>query len=80
MAERRVAKRVMEGGHNIPTNVIHRRYWLGLNNLFNIYMPIVDAWMLYDNNDSLKLIANADKIVDQVKFENIRQSCQNKNV
>jgi predicted ABC-type ATPase len=80
MAERRVAKRVSEGGHNIPTDVIHRRYWLGLNNLFNIYMPIVDAWLLYDNNDNLKLIADVDKIVDSDKFENIRQSCQNKNV
>jgi predicted ABC-type ATPase len=79
MAERRVAKRVMEGGHNIPKDVIHRRYWLGLNNLFNIYMPIVDAWMLYDNNKSAILIADTDGVVDQVKFENIRQSCQNKN-
>jgi hypothetical protein len=60
--------------------------WGRKNNCFilrvatNIAMSIVDAWSLYDNNDSLKLIANADKIVDQVKFENIRQSCQNKNV
>jgi predicted ABC-type ATPase len=79
MAERRVAKRVMEGGHNIPTDVIHRRYWLGLNNLFNIYMPIVDAWMLYDNNSKTKLIANNISVFDRVKFENIRQLCQNKN-
>jgi predicted ABC-type ATPase len=79
MAERRVAKRVMEGGHNIPTDVIHRRYWLGLNNLFNIYMPIVNAWSLYDNNKSTVLIADTDGVVDQVKYENIRQSCQNKN-
>jgi predicted ABC-type ATPase len=79
MAERRVAERVSEGGHNIPTDVIHRRYWLGLDNLFNIYMPIVDAWTLYDNNGNTTLIANNKSILDEVKFENIRQSCQNKN-
>jgi predicted ABC-type ATPase len=79
VAEQRVAKRVMEGGHNIPKDVIYRRYWFGLNNLFNIYMPIVDVWSLYDSNDNLKLIADTDKIVDNVKFENIRQLCQNKN-
>jgi predicted ABC-type ATPase len=79
VAEQRVAKRVMEGGHNIPKDVIYRRYWFGLNNLFNIYMPIVDAWSLYDNNNSAILIADTDGVVDQVKFENIRQSCQNKN-
>jgi predicted ABC-type ATPase len=69
MAERRVAKRVSEGGHDIPKDVIHRRYRLGLNNLFNIYMPIVDVWRIYDNNDELKLIADVDKIVDSNKFK-----------
>jgi predicted ABC-type ATPase len=79
VAEQRVAKRVREGGHNIPKDVIHRRYWSGLNNLFSIYMPIVDAWSLYDNNKSTILIADTDAVVDQVKFETIRLSCQNKN-
>lgn len=30
MAEQRVAMRVKEGGHNIPKDVIYRRYWAGL--------------------------------------------------
>jgi predicted ABC-type ATPase len=80
MAEMRVAKRVSEGGHNIPKDVIHRRYWLGLNNLFNIYMPIVDAWSLYDNNKSATLIADTYGVVDKVKFENICQLCQNRKI
>lgn len=46
----RVARRVSEGGHGIPQDIIVRRYWAGLNNLFNIYMPIVDSWMLVDNS------------------------------
>ena len=47
----RVAKRVAMGGHNIPTEVILRRYEAGLSNLFQLYMPVVDSWSLYDNSD-----------------------------
>ena len=45
----RVALRVSEGGHNILEDVILRRYYAGLNNLFQLFMPIVDYWMLVDN-------------------------------
>jgi predicted ABC-type ATPase len=80
MAEHRVAMRVEEGGHDIPKEVIHRRYWAGLSNLFRIYMPIVDAWSLYDNNDTTILIADHKRTKDNVKLEKIRLSCQNKNI
>lgn len=53
----RVAKRVSEGGHNIPTNVILRRYEAGLANLFQLYTPVCDYWTLYDNS-----ICPAEKI------------------
>ncbi len=43
MAIERVAERVREGGHNIPTETIVRRYWLGLQNFFTIFAPIVVA-------------------------------------
>lgn len=46
----RVAKRVSLGGHNIPTDVIRRRYDAGLQNLFQLYTPVVDFWTLYDNS------------------------------
>jgi len=48
-ATARVAQRVKEGGHNIPKDVIYRRYYAGIKNLFDIYMPIVDYWVIYDN-------------------------------
>ncbi len=38
----RVKTRVLEGGHNIPADVIARRYQNGLKNLFEIYSEIVD--------------------------------------
>ena len=78
MACQRVAKRVSEGGHDIPVETIYRRYRLGLDNLFNIFIPIVDYWSLYDNNFETKLIANSDKTVDLIKFAKIKESCQQK--
>lgn len=50
MAEMRVAKRVEAGGHNVPKHVIHRRYRLGLEHLFELYMSCVDYWVLFDNS------------------------------
>lgn len=47
----RVAKRVSLGGHHIPTDVVYRRYEAGLQNLFQLYMPICDYWALYDNSN-----------------------------
>ena len=52
----RVAERVSKGGHGIPKDIIIRRYWKGLNNLFHIYMPIVDTWILVNNSETPRQI------------------------
>ena len=52
LAKNRVATRVLEGGHNIPNNVIERRYVNGIKNLFSIYLPIIDDVMIFDNSQS----------------------------
>lgn len=46
----RVAERVSKGGHNIPKDIIIRRYHESIKNLFKIYMPIVDSWILVNNS------------------------------
>ena len=48
----RVAERVEHGGHNIPQDVIIRRYYARIYNLFNLFMNEVDSWMIYDNSDN----------------------------
>lgn len=54
----RVATRVAEGGHNIPVDVIKRRYVAGIRNLFDIYLQVVDEIMVFDNTNGIpKLIA-----------------------
>ncbi len=45
----RVAERVRSGGHNIPEDVIRRRYKAGLKNFFELYRPIADEWTVYMN-------------------------------
>lgn len=70
LAKMRVLQRVTEGGHNIPEDVIVRRYWRGINNLFEVFMPIVNAWAVYDNRSETRLIANSNGIIkDEVWFE-----------
>lgn len=40
-----------DGGHHIETEVIKRRYLSGIKNLFNIYLPISDEAMIFDNSE-----------------------------
>lgn len=51
LAKKRVAGRVAEGGHNIPIDVIERRYRAGLLNI-PAFIKISDRWYVY-NNESL---------------------------
>ena len=52
LAIKRVQTRVEEGGHNIPTETIIRRYHRGLNNLFTRYQDVCDLILVYDNSKS----------------------------
>ncbi len=78
MAEMRVASRVASGGHNIPKEVIHRRYWLGLQNLFDIFAPIVNYWSLYDNSGNINSIVGHNIVIQEKTLSKIKESCQNK--
>jgi len=52
LAIKRVKQRVKEGGHNIESDVIKRRYLNGIKNFFDIYLEIVDEILLFDNSDN----------------------------
>lgn len=73
----RVAERVSKGGHNIPSDVIRRRYQEGINNLFHIYMPIVDTWVLVNNSMTPRsIIATGGReqqttILNEVEYKNV---------
>jgi predicted ABC-type ATPase len=50
MALLRVAERVRLGGHSVPEATVRRRYFSGLANFFNLYMPLADRWSFFDNS------------------------------
>ncbi len=53
LAIERVRTRVAKGGHNIPENVIKRRYQKGLLNFVNLFKPLYDKWIMADNSHYL---------------------------
>jgi len=40
---------VIQGGHDVPAEVIRRRFAHGIAN-FERYKLLVDSWQLYDNS------------------------------
>lgn len=70
LAIERVKHRIQQGGHNIPEDVIRRRYAKGLKNLFEIFIPVADSWIVFDNShNEPDVIAKGTKSQIQV-FKN----------
>jgi predicted ABC-type ATPase len=59
----RVARRVRDGGHDIPKDVVIRRWKAGAANMRNIYLPLSDLAMIYDNSDGNRVLI-AERTVD----------------
>lgn len=79
LALKRVQTRVTEGGHNIPEEAIIRRFKSGLENLFRLYIPIVDQWILVDNSgEKFEFIAEGSRQELIIKNETIWSSLKNK--
>lgn len=83
LAKERVKARVSEGGHNIESEIIERRYYRGIKNLFDIYLPIVDGAMIFDNSEGKhelladKQMHNSLNIVNQTKFNLLKKYYEN---
>jgi predicted ABC-type ATPase len=83
LAKERVKARVSEGGHNIDSEIIERRYYRGIKNLFDIYLPIVDGAMIFDNSEGKhelladKQMHNSLNIVNQTKFNLLKKYYEN---
>ena len=79
LAKARVKMRVSEGGHNIEPEIIERRYFRGIKNLFKIYLPIVDGAIIFDNsNGKHELLAEKTvdgqlNIIDSIKFNELKK-------
>jgi predicted ABC-type ATPase len=84
LAKERVRIRVIEGGHNIPIDVIERRYLKGIYNLFDIYLPIIDGAFIFDNSFgrheliAQKLSEENLTVIDKIKFNKLKEFYDNK--
>ena len=50
LALRRIAARVKQGGHDVGRAEVLRRFDRAWKNFENIYRPLADAWVVYDNS------------------------------
>lgn len=84
LALERIADRVKNGGHDIPEEVVRRRYTRSLDNLVNLFFPITDYWFILNNSENKpKLIAegrlkNNKIIYDKDKWSIINEYSKNK--
>jgi len=68
-AIQRVAQRVSNGGHNIPEEDIRRRFKRGIYNLINLYMPICDSVLVFNNvKTPTKLVARTTNQNDDIEL------------
>ena len=79
LAIERVKTRVQEGGHYIETEVIKRRYVNGIRNLFEIYLPIADDVLIFDNSEGKhdliaeKTMNSEIDILNVIKFNQLKK-------
>ena len=69
LAVERVKDRVAAGGHHVNEQTVRRRYRTGIKNLFDLYIPICNYWMITDNSLSpMEVIAkgflNGEKYIN----------------
>ena len=68
-AVQRVAQRVKEGGHNVPEDVIRRRFRLGIANLVNLFIPICDSVHVWNNTKGeAQLVAKQSEGIKGLKI------------
>lgn len=63
LAVQRVNERVRAGGHNVPEQIVRRRYFKGIKNFFHLYQALADSWGVYDNSSggTSLIIAKGDR-------------------
>src|SRR5213076_1207223 len=50
IALKRIAARVKQGGHDVASEDVLRRFGRSWKNFVAIYRPVADAWVVYDNS------------------------------
>jgi predicted ABC-type ATPase len=54
------------GGHDVPSDVVKRRFGRSLSNFFSLYAPLADEWALFDNSSSSQVLPVARQQANQL--------------
>jgi predicted ABC-type ATPase len=73
LAVRRVKLRVAMGGHDVPADVIRRRFDRSLSNFFSLYTPLADRWLVFDNSVTGTAILLAQQEEDNLQIKELKQ-------
>jgi predicted ABC-type ATPase len=76
LALKRVRARVLEGGHDVPENVVRRRFDRSIRNFLLRYLPLGNSWMLFDNSGATPTVIafekqNSLRIIKREIYENL---------
>ena len=66
LAVRRVKLRVALGGHDVPADIVKRRFGRSLQNFFQLHIPLADEWALFDNSSAQQALPVATQFANQL--------------
>ena len=71
LAIERIKERVKKGGHFIPDEIVKRRYYRGIKNLLQYFIPLCDYWLVLDNSsENAIMVAEGIKDIENEIFNN----------
>ncbi len=82
LALRRIKLRVAMGGHDVPPDVVKRRFGRSLRNFFSLYTPLADEWTLFDNSTSSQAhqvaahLANQLTVTEHTQWQKLQKLSQ----
>ena len=56
LAIARIKERTLRGGHDVPSKDVRRRFTRSMVNLFRLYQPLLDSWMIFNNSGIIPVI------------------------
>jgi predicted ABC-type ATPase len=61
LAKERIKQRVKQGGHHVPDEDVKRRLDRSLKNFFNLYMPLANAWDIFNSAGKPVLVVKSNE-------------------
>ena len=60
------------GGHDVPSDVVKRRFGRSVHNFFNLYAPLADEWTLFDNSSARLAVTVAAQVANHLTVTETR--------